>query len=222
MIDEIDKLSETAEDMLLGLLGRGFAHIPRLQPTSIVGRPVAQPYPIVILTSNNMRSGVSGPLRSRCLFTFIAPPTPAEEVAILKANCPLAPDQLLAQVVKLLSYIRLMPNIAERNKPGLRESIALLGGLHRAAALELKEPVITRFLTYLGKQESDRNSLLAARAALAQTARQPNAKLDEALRHGLAAYTAKLAATPPQPAAGAVTAAVVSPAPPALACSPTG
>ena len=178
---------------------------------------MAQPYPIVNLTSNNMRSGVSGPLRSRCLFTFIAPPTPAEEVAILKANCPLAPDKLLAQVVKLLSYIRLMPNIAERNKPGLRESIALLGGLQRAAVVELNEPVITRFLTYLGKQESDRNSLLAARAALAQTARQPNAKLDAALRHGLSAYTAKLAGAGAGAGAGAA-----SSVPAALALSQTG
>ncbi len=191
VVDEIDKLDETGEDMFLGLLARGFAHIPRLQPTSVVGRPPAQPPPIVILTSNNMRSGVSGPLRSRCLYTFVNLPTAAEEVAILQAQVPHAAPELLGQVLKVLAYMRLMPNIAERNKPGLRESIAWLRGLQRAGVTDLSATVLTRALAYLAKQETDRNSLRAAIAALHHAAHEKTPGLEAALSAGLALYQAK-------------------------------
>ena len=177
--------------MFLQLLGRGFADIPRLTPTSVITLPPGQATPIIVLTSNNMRSGVSGPLRSRCLFTYVHPPGPAEEVTILKTQVPQVTDALLAQVVKILAYIRRMPNIAHGNKPGLRESIALLRALTRSGVEVLDELTIKHFLTYLGKQESDRNSLVSAVAALARAAHEPDVVLAQAIRLGLANYQAR-------------------------------
>lgn len=187
IIDEIDKLDDRAEDMFLGLLGRGHAHIPRLQPSSVLGLPPAQEPPIVVLTSNNMRSGVSGPLRSRCLYTVITPPTPGEEVTILKTRVPQVGDELLCQTVKALHFLKKMPNISAANKPGLRESIALLEALARKQVTDLTPEVLQQHICYLAKQENDRNSLGATAAAIVRAAHQTTAS-DAALKAGLTAY----------------------------------
>jgi MoxR-like ATPase len=66
IIDEADKLTEKIEDMLLQLLGRGFAHVPRFGE---IGAHTCAQWPIVVLLSNDIRHDLSPPLRSRCLFT---------------------------------------------------------------------------------------------------------------------------------------------------------
>jgi MoxR-like ATPase len=85
IIDEADKLTEKIEDMLLQLLGRGVAHVPRF---GNVGVADSARRPIVILLSNDIRHDLSAPLRSRCLYTWLDPPTPKEEVRILRARAP--------------------------------------------------------------------------------------------------------------------------------------
>src|SRR5215831_16831125 len=77
IIDEADKLTEKIEDMLLQLLGRGHAHVPRYGDIGVRNR---EKWPIAILLSNDIRHDLSAPLRSRCLFTWLDPPTPREEV----------------------------------------------------------------------------------------------------------------------------------------------
>jgi len=67
ILDEADKLTEKIEDMLLQLLGRGWAHIPRFGEIGVRDRAR---WPIVILLSNDIRHDLSAPLRSRCLYTW--------------------------------------------------------------------------------------------------------------------------------------------------------
>src|SRR5215217_5938242 len=51
IVDEIDKLEETIEDMLLQLFGRGYAHVPRYGD---VGEKDLKHRPIVVLLSNDI------------------------------------------------------------------------------------------------------------------------------------------------------------------------
>src|SRR6266498_217322 len=127
IIDEADKLTEKIEDMLLQLLGRGCAHVPRFGNVGVSDR---SRWPIVILLSNDIRHDLSSPLRSRCIYTWLDAPTPREEVRILHARAPLASPGLVGGVTRLINSVRRdMP--AVRDKPGLRESIDLLEALAR-------------------------------------------------------------------------------------------
>jgi MoxR-like ATPase len=161
IIDEADKLTEKIEDMLLQLLGRGVAHVPRFGDVGV--RDLAR-WPIVILLSNDIRHDLSAPLRSRCIYTWLEPPTPREEVRILRARFPEASPDLVRDVAKLINCIRRdMP--AVRDKPGLRESIDLIEALLAAGADRLTAGVIDEHLCFLGKR---RKELLNLRQGLAR------------------------------------------------------
>src|SRR5262245_60336064 len=122
--DEFDKVSEKIEDMLLQLFARGYAHIPRFGE---IGVRDQRRWPVVILLSNDQRHDLSAPMRSRCLYSWLPPPTPREEARILQTRCPQSPRLLLVKLVKLINAIRSLPGITD--KPRLRESIALLRAL---------------------------------------------------------------------------------------------
>src|SRR5215813_1534577 len=138
ILDEADKLTEKIEDMLLQLLGRGCAHVPRFGNVGVSDR---SRWPIVILLSNDIRHDLSSPLRSRCLYAWLDAPTPREEVRILHARAPMASRNLVGAVTRLINCIRRdMP--AVRDKPGLRESIDLLEALMRDGVWALTAAVI--------------------------------------------------------------------------------
>jgi MoxR-like ATPase len=102
ILDEADKLTEKIEDMLLQLLGRGCAHVPRFGNIGVSDR---SRWPIVILLSNDIRHDLSSPFRSRCLYTWLDPPTPREEVRILHARAPVASPELVGSVTGLICTI---------------------------------------------------------------------------------------------------------------------
>lgn len=168
IIDEIDKLPSIDEDMLLQVLARNYAQIPRLEPSSLIGLPEGCQPPIVFLTSNNLRSGVSAPLRSRCLYTFIPAPTADEEMAILTAQVENITPHLTYQIVRLLTYLRLHSSIEEANKPALREAIGLARSLVSKNSFELNLPTFTEHLSHLAKSEKDKRSMLQAKDAIIQ------------------------------------------------------
>ncbi|MCI0389672.1 MAG: MoxR family ATPase [Acidobacteria bacterium] len=161
IIDEADKLTEKVEDMLLQLLGRGWAHVPRFGEIGVRDRAG---WPIVILLSNDIRRDLSAPLRSRCLYAWLDPPTPKEEVRILRARFPEASADLVRDVTKLINCVRRdMP--AVRDKPSLRESIDLIGALLGAGVERLTADLIDEHLCFLGKR---RKELLNLRQGLAR------------------------------------------------------
>lgn len=155
LIDEVDKLEDEDEDMFLQLLDEQGTNIPRL---GFLGLPEGAAPPIVILTSNNLRSGVSSPLRSRCLYTYVEPPTLVEEIVILKTQVPDAGDEILSQTVKLIEQIRLDAAFIKQ-PPQLRESVRFLKALVRKRVSSLTPAVIQSHLSYLATNKSDRKQL---------------------------------------------------------------
>jgi MoxR-like ATPase len=165
LFDEIDKLDEEGEDLFLQLLQDGYADVPGLVPDPRVGVfEDGGEWPIVILTSNNMRSGVSSPLRSRCYYTYIKSATPQEEVYILSACVPTASAFLLEQTVKLMRYVGSMGGV--RDKPALRESIDFLNTLVDESVESLTRDLIEENLCALAKRQMDLEEMGNAVAAM--------------------------------------------------------
>jgi MoxR-like ATPase len=175
ILDEADKLTEKIEDMLLQLLGRGCAHVPRFGNIGVSDR---SRWPIVILLSNDIRHDLSSPLRSRCIFTWLDPPTPREEVRILHARAPMASPELVGGVIRLINCIRRdMP--AVRDKPGLRESIDLIDALVRDGVGDLTAEVIDQYLCFLGKRHKELLNLRQGLARLETAAHRDDEEIDE-------------------------------------------
>lgn len=177
VVDEIDKLDDKGEDMLLQLLQEGYATVPRLLPDPRVGvlEQNAQ-WPVVILTSNNMRSGVSSPLRSRCYYTYIKSATPEEEVQILSAQVPDAKPHLLAQTVKLMRYVKRMGGVFD--KPALRESIEFLKTLVDEEVDVIDRVIVEDNLCALAKRETDFDEMASAVAAIMRHVEREDAEID--------------------------------------------
>lgn len=175
IIDEADKLQEKIEDMLLQLLGRGYAHVPRFGD---VGVRDPSRWPVVILLSNDIRHDLSDPLRSRCLYAWLDPPSPHEEVRILRSRAPLASREIVTCVTKVINCIRRdMP--AVRDKPGIRESIDLIRALTNAGVKKLTGDVIDEYLCFLAKRHKELRNLQQGIARLEFAAHQPDHEIDE-------------------------------------------
>lgn len=150
LLDEIDKLDPASEDKLLQVLEEKGVSIPKL-PGGPLGS--VNVHPIVFLTSNGMRHDVSSPLRSRCCYTYLKVPTMSEEVEILNARVPSAPERLLHQTVQLLQELRHSTFI--QDKPGIREAIPFLESVVRQGGRKLTASVMNQSLTHLVKREDD-------------------------------------------------------------------
>src|ERR1043166_9615845 len=153
-LDEFEKLPQVCQAFFYQLFTDGHASIPRLtENNGHVGVGKDDEKPIVILTSNNQHV-VHPPLRSRCVYTKVRLPTDLEEIRILRSRVPLAPANLVTQLVKVVRYIRLMmPTV--RDKPGLRESIALLGSLLADNQSLLTAGVIDEYLGFIARGSDD-------------------------------------------------------------------
>lgn len=162
IIDEIDKLTEPLEDMLLQLFGRGFAHVPRFGNVGIDDR---NRWPIVVLSSNNIRHDLSAPMRSRCAYSYMEVPTPQERVVILKTRVPEASATQVRYVAKLLFWIESIPGVVD--KPALREGIVLLEAWVRdQVSGRITEEILLEYLCLIAKRENDRRYLADAAARL--------------------------------------------------------
>ncbi|MGH9765701.1 MAG: AAA family ATPase, partial [Blastocatellia bacterium] len=173
IIDEADKLQEHIEDMLLQLLGRGWAHVPRFGD---IGLRSGGKWPVVILLSNDIRHDLSPPLRSRCIYSWLEPPSPQEEVRILRARVPDASPHLLGDVVKVINCIRGIGGVTD--KPGLRESIDLLTALSTDEPVVWSDELVSEHLCFLGKRNKDRANLEKGVARLLQAIRTPHPDID--------------------------------------------
>jgi MoxR-like ATPase len=173
IVDEIDKLTETVEDMLLQLFGRGYAHVPRF---GNIGVEDASKWPIVVLLSNNIRHDLSAPMRSRCVYSWMELPTAREEVLILKTRVPEASAQLVAYGAKLLDSVRAIPGVVD--KPALREGIALLQAWARDEVTAVTEEVLKEYLCLIAKREPDRKYLALSLARVEKDINLPHREID--------------------------------------------
>jgi MoxR-like ATPase len=164
VVDESDKLTEALEDMLLQVFGRGFAHVPRF---GNVGTTDRDRWPIVVLTSNNLRHDLSPPMRSRCAYSYMELPSPRERVIILKTRVPTASPELVRCVAKLLFSIEGIPGI--QDKPALREGITLLEAMVRDGVEgKVGEEILIEYLCLIVKREKDGRYLKDALARVAR------------------------------------------------------
>lgn len=166
LIDEIDKLSQDAESALLQILARGFANIPQLRPDPRIGfipetdkEYRRRAYPIVVLTSNDLGTGVSSPLRSRGRYSFITSPTIEEMIKILATNVPDAGPRLLFQTAKLIHGVMGLPLL---EKPALREFIMLLETFVAYGYTFLTAEIIGENIDCLAKTRKDVESVVDA------------------------------------------------------------
>lgn len=171
--DEFDKVSEKIEDMLLQLFARGYAHIPRFGE---IGVHDQMRWPMVILLSNDQRHDLSSPMRSRCLYSWLPPPSPREEVRILKARCPQTSRLLLVKMVKLINAIRSLPGITD--KPGLRESISLLRALTNEGRDDVGIDEIELHLCFLARRRLDLENLRKSLARIEVMMEGPNEEVE--------------------------------------------
>jgi MoxR-like ATPase len=177
-LDEFEKLPQASQAFFFQLFTDGHASIPRLtENNGYIGVGKNDDKPIVILTSNNQHV-VHPPLRSRCIYTKVRLPTDIEEVRILRSRMPFAPADLITQVIKVVRYIRIMmPTV--RDKPGLRESIALLRALLLDKQTVLTAAVIDDYLGFIARGADDLANLELGLLRLERAARIPDVLIDQ-------------------------------------------
>jgi len=176
-LDEFEKLPQVCQAFFYQLFTDGHASVPRLVEDGYIGVKKHDEKPIVILTSNNQHV-VHPPLRSRCVYTKVRLPTDMEEARILHSRVAEASPNLLTQVVKVIRYIRIMmPTV--KDKPGLRESIALLRSLTTDDVCEISAEVIDDHLGFIARNADDLANLELGLMRLERAAHTPDAVIDE-------------------------------------------
>lgn len=181
LCDEWDKTPEELDSALLQILGRGYVNVPQLRPDNRIGfTPEISPqeryssYPIVVLTSNNVRE-FSPPLLSRLWYCHIPSPSVSEMVRILASAVPAAVPFLLYQVTKLINGINGLPLV---EKPALREFILLLQTYVAKGYKFLTAEIIAGHIGCLAKNYKD---MLAFRGAVEMLFRNFVSRDDTAL-----------------------------------------
>jgi MoxR-like ATPase len=177
-LDEFEKLPQVCQAFFYQLFTDGHASVPRLiENYGHIGVEKHDEKPIVVLTSNNQHV-VHPPLRSRCVYTKVRLPTDVEEARILHSRVAQACPDLLSQVVKVIRYIRIMmPTV--RDKPGLRESIALLRSLTAADVEEISAEVIDDHLGFIARNADDLANLELGLMRLERAAHTADSVIDE-------------------------------------------
>ncbi|MBK6852733.1 MAG: MoxR family ATPase [Burkholderiales bacterium] len=155
LIDEIDRADEAFEAFLLEVLADYQITVPEL------GTLKARHVPQVILTSNGTRE-LSDALRRRCLYHWLDYPTPAREMAIVRATLPEVEDLLVQQAVAFVQKLR-KEDLSKI--PGIAETLDWIRALHRLgmAALPDDPPTLLVSLGCLLKTRDDRFQLDAVR-----------------------------------------------------------
>ena len=160
LIDEVDRADEEFEAYLLEILSDFQVTVPELGTISATSKPV------VILTSNGTRD-LSDALRRRCLYSYVAYPDRATELAILKSRCPEIEERLADQVIGFVQKLR---EEELEKTPGIAEMLDFAAALMGLGIADLTEsPVaLQATLTTLLKTQSDQAQItrdVAARIA---------------------------------------------------------
>lgn len=192
-LDEFEKLPQVCQAFFYQLFTDGHASIPRLiEKNGHIGVGKDDEKPIVVLTSNNQHI-VHPPLRSRCIYTKVRLPTDLEEARILHSRVPEAKPQLLIQIVKVVRYIRvMMPTI--RDKPGLRESIALLKTVVAEGIESITQEVMDDHLGFIARSSDDLANLELGLPRLERAANTPDSVIEQMVEQVFAEHTVRLRA----------------------------
>ncbi|GLY15162.1 MoxR family ATPase [Kineosporia rhizophila] len=152
LIDEIDRADDEFEAMLFEFLGEGAVTVPELGTFTAARRPV------VVLTSNRSRE-LHDALRRRCLYHWIAFPTPERAAEILRRRVPSATQPLIGSVSRFVAGVR---GLDLDKAPGLAESIDWLAALSALGAADLVREDVIRTLGALAKTPDDTAVVIGA------------------------------------------------------------
>ncbi len=150
LIDELDKVSQAFEAMLLELLSVWQLSIPKL------GVVKAETIPFVILTSNEERR-IGDPLRRRSFYLRIEHPTPEREATILRLRTPNAPLDFHRGMAGLAKALR---GWSLEKPPSISEMLDLAQALEALGKDRITAEMRDILLPLLAKTEADRRKLL--------------------------------------------------------------
>jgi MoxR-like ATPase len=145
LIDEIDKVDEEFESMLLEVLSEWQISIPKL------GTVPHTTIPFVILTSNELRK-LGAPLRRRCAYFRAEFPTVEREEAILRARSPTNDPILQEQIAGLSQALRAYKM---EKPPSIAEMLELEQILNLLGISELRPEQRDLLLPFLAKTRED-------------------------------------------------------------------
>jgi MoxR-like ATPase len=152
LVDEIDRADDDFEAFLLELLADASVTIPEL------GTVRATHPPVIVLTSNRTRD-LHDAVKRRCLYHWIAYPTPQREVDIIRRRVKGASETLAVQVADAVSRMR---ESDVQKPPGIAEAIDWLAALNVLGVEQLDAAAVDRTLGAVLKYGEDQEVIRAA------------------------------------------------------------
>ena len=129
LVDEIDRADDEFEAFLLEVLADNAVTIPEL------GTIRAAVAPLVVLTSNRTRE-VHDALKRRCLYHWVAHPSFAREVDIVRRHIPEVSERLAREVAAVVGGLREADLL---KPPGVAETIDWTQALHVLGSERLED-----------------------------------------------------------------------------------
>jgi MoxR-like ATPase len=148
-VDEVDKVGEEFESMLLEVLSEWQISVPKL------GTVQHKTIPLVVLTSNEVRR-IGDPLRRRCAYFRAEFPTAQREAEILKARSQTRDSGLHRQIAGLSYALRAY---RMEKPPSIAEILELEQVLAITGIDELHADMRDFLLPFLAKTKEDRKRL---------------------------------------------------------------
>jgi len=150
LIDELDKVDQAFEAMLLELLSEWRLSIPKL------GTIPAKSIPFVVLTSNEERR-IGDPLRRRSLYLRVEHPTAEREAEIVALRTPESSREFHAGMAGLAKALR---GWSLEKPPSVSEILDLAQALRVLGVERITVDMRDTLLPLLAKTEADRRKLL--------------------------------------------------------------
>ncbi|WP_263359478.1 AAA family ATPase [Acidicapsa ligni] len=150
LIDELDKVDDGFEAMLLEILSAWQLSIPEF------GTVEARSIPFVVLTSNEERR-LGDPIRRRSLYVRVEHPTPQRESEIIASRTPNANAEFHREMAGIALSFR---NYSLEKPPSVSEMIDFANALQLLGADHVTEEHRDVLLPFLAKTEKDRRHLL--------------------------------------------------------------
>jgi MoxR-like ATPase len=150
LIDEIDKVDQGFEAMLLEILSAWQITVPKL------GTVTATSVPFVVLSSNEERR-LGDPLRRRCFYLRFEYPTVERETQILSVRSHTDSPRLRGQLAGLAHALR---GWNMEKPPSIAEMLDLAQALEILGTEEISHEQRDLLLPLLAKTESDRKRLM--------------------------------------------------------------
>ena len=150
LIDELDKVDEGFEALLLEILSAWQLSIPEF------GTFEAKSIPFVVLTSNEERR-LGDPIRRRSLYVRVEHPTPEREAEIIASRTPGAGVEFHREIAGIARSFR---NYSLEKPPSVSEMIDFANALRLMGSDHVTEEQRDVLLPFLAKTEKDRRHLL--------------------------------------------------------------